>query len=177
MKKFYIIAPVVLLGLFIAYFMNFSKEQKVKETKKQEELAAIKAAEDKKKKETEDRAKADADERTKKRQEEEAKKEADKRKKWDDQGKEIADATAKYLADGKKYTAEVASLEKQLADLRAKKDAASREAFDLQKKVELALIAKRNAELEIQRMTEMVTRKASDSALAKPPAPVVAKTP
>jgi len=35
--------------------------------------------------------------------------------------------------------------------------------------VELARIARRNAELEIQRMTEMVSRRAADSSLTRPP--------
>ncbi len=60
--------------------------------------------------------------------------------------------------------------EKAKADLIAKeKDKLSRETFDLAKQVELARIARRNAELEIQRVTEMIHRRASDSALVKPP--------
>ena len=43
-------------------------------------------------------------------------------------------------------------------------------AFDA-KKVELARIARRTAELEIQRTTEMITRRAEQSSMTRPPPP------
>ena len=67
----------------------------------------------------------------------------------------------------------IADLEKELAGLRTQKETVNRENLELLKKVELARIAKRNAELNIQRMTEMISRRAAASALtAPPPAPV-----
>ena len=48
---------------------------------------------------------------------------------------------------------------------------ALRDAFDAAKKVELARIAKRNAELDIQRFTDMVQRKAAESYLLRLPPP------
>ena len=43
------------------------------------------------------------------------------------------------------------------------------EAFTLMKEVEAARIAKRNAELEVQRMAQMVSDKAENSVLVKQP--------
>lgn len=55
--------------------------------------------------------------------------------------------------------------------MRLKKDNATRESFDLKKKVELALIAKRDANLEIHALASMAANKATESAMARPPPP------
>jgi len=124
------------------------------------------------------KARADADERTRKREEETAKKEADRRAKWDAQGQEIADATKKYTAQAEASAKQVADLEAQLVALRKQKETSGRESFELLKKVELARIDKRNAELEIQRIHAMVAKRATESSAAQlPPPPAVAKAP
>ena len=158
MNKFYVITPLVLCALFGVYYFNFAQEQQIKEAQKKKEVAAKIAEEKRKKDDIEAKARADADERTRKREEETAKKEADRRAKWDAQGQEIADAT-------KKYTAQAEASAKQ-------------ESFELLKKVELARIDKRNAELEIQRIHAMVAKRATESSAAQlPPPPAVAKAP
>ena len=83
--------------------------------------------------------------------------------------KKVKDQTAEYTAKGAAAQKQVDALEAELAKLRKDKDATSRESFELAKKVELARVARRNAELEIQRMTEMVSRRAADSSLTRPP--------
>ena len=55
--------------------------------------------------------------------------------------------------------------------IRNQRESTSREVFDAAAKVELAKIDRRNAELEIQRMYEMVAQKVTDTSLAKPPLP------
>jgi uncharacterized protein involved in exopolysaccharide biosynthesis len=171
MNKLYVLAPVILLLVFGFFYRDFIKEEGVRLIEKKAKSDSDAAAETARQKAIEDRARADADERVKKREEEAAKKEADRRGKWDDQGREIAESTAKYSGEADRFTKRSAELEKQLADLRRQKDQATREQFDLQKAVELARIAKRNAELEIQRMTTMITNRATESAMARPPAP------
>jgi len=178
MNKLYIIAPVILFAIFGVIYYNSAQHHKVEIVVKAKQVAAAKLAEDTKKKEAEAKARADADERTAKRVAEEKKKEEEKRAKYEAQSKEIADSTAKYSADANKYSKQGAELEIQLAEMRKKKDASARDAFELTKQVELAKIAKRNAELEIQRMTKMVAEKAGNSSVAKPPAPAaVVKNP
>lgn len=174
MNKFYVIVPIVLCALFGAYYYKFIQEEKVKVEIREKAAKAKHDAELAKKKEIEDKARQDADERQKKRLAEEKKKEDDRRAKWEAQSREIADATAKYNAEAARYSKQVTELETQLADLRRKKDTLIREAFDLKKQVELALIDKRNSELEIQRMYRMIADKAAASSLVRPPTiPVV----
>ena len=93
--------------------------------------------------------------------------------------KEVSDDTKKAIDAGAASQKQLTKLEADLDALRKSKDKATREAFDLAKQVELAKVAKRNAEFEIQRTTEMVSRRASDSSLTRmpppPPLPPVAK--
>jgi hypothetical protein len=178
MNKFYVITPLVLCALFGVYYFNFAQEQQIKEAQKKKEVAAKIAEEKRKKDDIEAKARADADERTRKREEETAKKEADRRAKWDAQGQEIADATKKYTAQAEASAKQVADLEAQLVALRKQKETSGRESFELLKKVELARIDKRNAELEIQRIHAMVAKRATESSAAQlPPRPAVAKAP
>lgn len=171
MNKFYLIVPLVLCTLFGVYYYKFIQEEGVKTELRAKAAKIAKDEADAKKKEIEDKARKDADDRQQKRLADEKKKEDDRRAKWEAQGKDIADATAKYNAEAAKYTKQIAELEAQLKDMRLKKDNATRESFDLKKRVELALIAKRDAELEIQRMVSMVANKATESAMARPPPP------
>lgn len=167
MNRFYLIVPIVLCGMFGFIYVNHTKDAEAKAT----QIAAEKKAKEDdaaaKKKEAERKSREDADKRTAERIADEKKKEDDKRAKWEAQGKEIADATAKYIADGESFAKQAAKLESELSATRAAKDKANREAFELLKGVELAKIAKRTAEMEVQRMTEMVSRKAAESSLAK----------
>ncbi len=178
MNKFYVISPLILCAIFGFFYYGFIQQQDVKIAAEKAKKEQVAAEEKKKKDDAEAKARADADERVKKREEETAKKDAERRAKWDNQGKEIADSTAKYNSEAERAAKQVTELDTQLADLRKKKEVAGREAFELQKAVELARIAKRNAELEIQRLHAMVAKRASESGAAQiPPPPVVAKTP
>lgn len=87
--------------------------------------------------------------------------------KWDAESKRIADEGLQYATQVSNYTKEVDELTKQLSTLRLAKKTKTRELLDSATEAELAAIAKRGAELEVQRMTEMVARKARGNALAK----------
>ena len=63
------------------------------------------------------------------------------------------------------FAKEASQLEVQLNAMRQQKEKLNSETFELQKQVELARVAKRTAELEIQRMTDMISKRAADSAL------------
>ena len=63
-------------------------------------------------------------------------------------------------------------MELQLSALRTEKEKLNREAFDFAKQVERGKVARRTAELEIQRTTEMIARRAAQSSLARPPGAV-----
>ncbi len=180
MKKWmYLIFPGLMLGAFLVFFYAHQKDS---DSREKARLEIVKKQDDEKarlKADAEKKAAIDAKERQIVREKEEQEKEAAKLAKQAAADKEVKDATNKALAEGDKFAKEVAKLEIDLDTLHKAKDKASREAFDLAKQVEQAKVAKRNAEFEIQRMTEMISRRASDSSLTRmpppPPLPPVAK--
>ena len=170
MKKLYIIAPLVMLGIFGVFYNNFTKEYAITEAQHEaDELARI-AAEEAAQKEAERLAKEEAARRTAARDAEEAAKLAEREAKWAAAGKEIADATAEYKAESDKLAAQAADLEIKLLEARNKKQASATKAFQLTKDISSAIVAKHNAEMEGQRMTEMISRKALQSSLTAMPA-------
>lgn len=176
MKKWiYLLVPGVLLGLFLIVFFSYQKDLAAREAQQAANLNAKMAAEKKQKDEAEAKAREEATKRQKEREEEDAKKEAARLAKDAAIDKEIKDATDSAVAEGNTYQKDINAKELELANLRKQKEQLGLEAFDLAKKVELAKVAKRNAELEEQRLTAMIAEKAAASALAKlPPAPVAA---
>jgi hypothetical protein len=158
-----------MLGIFLALYLTHAKEAERKEHEAVAKAAAEKAEADQKKKVAEAKARDDARKRQEERDAEEKKKEDEKIAKQAKDDKMVRDQIAEYTAKGDAAQKKVSELEVELDKLRKDKDAVSRETFDLAKQVELTRIARRNAELEIQRMTEVVVRRASDSSMVKPP--------
>lgn len=170
MKKWmYLIFPGVMLGIFLVVYLSHKEKAEEKERVHIAEVAKQKAEAEEKKKVAEARAREDARKRQEERDAEERRKEAEKAAKQAADDKKVADQTTEYTAKGAAAAKKVAALEIELDRLRKEKDKTSRETFDLAKQVELTRIARRNAELEIQRMTEMVARRAADSSLTRPP--------
>jgi hypothetical protein len=170
MNKFYIIVPVIMMAIFGFIYSDFTKKDALRVEQEAAVLKAEADAEAAQKAEAERQAKEDAARRTAEREAEEARKIAERREKWETAGQQIADSTAKYKAEADKFAAEAQDLELQLLAVRGDREKVSGEAFNLSKEVELARIAKRNAELQVQRMTEMVSKRAADSSLTKMPA-------
>jgi hypothetical protein len=175
MKKWiYFIVPVIGLIAFLFVYFSHVEEAKKQDTIHQADLAKQTADDAAKKKDLEDRARADADRLASQRAADDAKKVADRVAEQAAEDKKVVDATNKALAECDKSTREIARLDTELAALRAAKDKANRELLDTSKQLELSRIARRTAELEVQRTTEIIARKASDAAMAKfvpPPAP------
>lgn len=174
MNKFYIIVPVVLLGVFLFFYNGALKEMAAKEVAKQEEAAKVKKAEDERRAEIEKKAAEDAKRRQAEREAEDRAKEQKKIKEYEDAMRQLKDEADKYLAEADKNQKDANALELQLNELRSLKEKTNRETFELAKQVELAKIARRNAELEIQRMVDVVGQKvgaSSFAAMPPPPAP------
>jgi cell division protein FtsB len=169
MNRFYLIAPLVMSLIFGGIYFNHTKHADEAAAIKLAEVAKLKDEEEAKKAEAERKAREDGEKRTAARALEENKKEEDKIAKWNADGAKIAEETAGYNAAIAKYTAEVAGLEKEIGDLRTSKELAIKEVFAQAREVEMAHIAKRTAEFEIQRLTEMVARKAGNTSLVKTP--------
>ncbi len=180
MKKWmYLIFPGIMLGAFLIFFFSYQKEAEAREKARIEAVKKVEAEKAQKKADAEKKAAIDAKERQIAREKEDADKEAAKLAKLAAADKEVKDATDKAVLEGDKAAKEGSKLDIDLDTLRKNKDKANRESFDLAKQVELAKVAKRNAEFEIQRTTEMISRRAADSSLTRmpppPPLPPVAK--
>ena len=175
MNKFYVIFPVVLLLTFGIYYTQIAKP----EMAEQERAAAKKveqqqAADEARRKEIELKAQVDAQAQQQARELRDHEKQEKARHDREDQDQKIAEDTAKYENMAAALTKQIADLDKEVADLRTKRENLTRDIFDAAAKAELAKIDRQNAELEIQRMYEMVAQKVSDSFLTKlpPPPPV-----
>ena len=170
MKKWmYLIFPSVMLAGFLVIYFSHKEKAEAKERAHIAHVAKEKAEADDKKKAAEAKAREDARKRQEERDAEEKRKTEEKEAKQAADDKKVRDQTAEYTAKVDTNQKQVNALEAELERLRKEKDQTSREAFDLAKQVELARIARRNAELEIQRMTEMVARRAAESSLTRPP--------
>ncbi len=161
MNRFYLIVPVVLLALFGGVYWQHSSNAVSEARMKAAATAEAKLAEETRKADAERKAREDADKRAAARLAEEQKKEDDKRIKWEADNAQIAADAARYDAQAATFTKELTALEKQLAEIRATGQSLNRQNFELARDVELARIAKRNAELEIQRTTEILARTAA----------------
>lgn len=171
MKKWmYLLAPAIMMGVFMVFYFSYVEKAHAKEAVAKARIEADKKAAEEKKMVAEAKAREDAKKRQDERDAEEKRKEKERIDKQAAEDKKVRDATNEFLARGKSAEQKVKQLETQLDNLRKEKDRLSREAFDIAKQVELARIARRNAELEMQRMTEMITKRASESSLVRPPA-------
>ena len=175
MKKWiYFIVPAIGLGVFLFFYFTHVEEAKKQDQDRKVQLDKQAADEAARKKDLEDRARQDADRLAAERAAKEAKVVADRVAAQAAEDKKVKDATDQANAESDKSTKEIARLEKELAGLRAAKDKANRDYLDISKQLELSRIGRRTAELEVQRTTEMIARKAADAAMAKfvpPPAP------
>ena len=172
MKKWmYLIFPGIGLGLFLVLYFAEVKKMEEKERVRAEEVSREKKADEERKAKLQQEANESAAKKAQERADELAKKEADKAAKWKAEGDKIQEETNKANAEAAASTKKIAELESQLTALHNQRDQANREYLDLIKAVELTKVDRRNAELEIQRMTKMIADKASDSSMARPPAP------
>jgi Flp pilus assembly protein TadB len=163
MNKFYLIIPAVLLVVFSGIYINYMGQAAEKEAAAQR-AAEIKAAEEQARREEGERqARLDAERRAAERALEEQRREEERVARFQAGVKALEDEAAGFAAEAAKQQAEIESITATLDALRNERAAAlaSNLAFELE--VERARIAKRNAELEVQRLVEMVARRAGTS--------------
>ena len=177
MKKwFYVLFPAILLGVFLFYYTASKAETEAREKAAKAEMAKEKAEADQKKALAEAKAREDAEKRAADRSADEAKAAKEKEDKYNSDMARIKEDTDRSNATAATYAKQVSDLTIELDSLHKQKDTEMRESFELAKKVELAEIARRNAELEIQRYTAMLVDRADQSTLTKmPPPPPPAK--
>jgi hypothetical protein len=177
MKKIYIIVPLVLLVAFSFYYRNFAADLEVRKIEEAAAEQARQAAEDAEKAKAEQLARDESDKRAAERVAKEEAAAAKKKADWEAAGARIAEETAGYKKQADDFTKRVNELELQLVEIRRLKDRTTNEALALTEQIELARIAKRNAELEVQRLTDMVAERAAKSAMTQMPAPPPAASP
>jgi uncharacterized protein (DUF3084 family) len=172
MKKwFYVLFPTIMIAIFLLFYMSSRSETIAHETQLKEEAARTKAEADKKKAEAEATAQADAERRNIQRAADEAKAAKDKEDKYNAEMAKIKAGTDRANASADKFSKEVSELSIELDTLHKQKDELTRESFDLLKKIELQEVARRNAELEIQRYDQMIANRADESFMTKMPPP------
>ena len=173
MKKwFYVVFPKVLIAIFLVFYLSSRSETIAREKVQREETAKAKAEADQKKAEAEATAQADAERRNVERAAQEEKAAKDKEDKYNAEMARIKAETDKANATAEMYSKQVSDLSIELDTLHKQKDELTRESFEMQKQIELSEVARRNAELEIQRYDQMIADRADQSVLTKmPPAP------
>ena len=174
MKKWmYLISVGSMTAVFLFFYFAHLKESEKREAEHKVALQKQLDQKAKEKAELEEKARIDAAAKAAARAAEEAKKEADRIAKWEATSREIQNTTDGLNAETDKFAKEAAALEIQLDNLRNQKEKLNRETFELAKRVEQAKINKQNAEMGIQRTTEMIARRADASSLTKMPPPYV----
>ncbi|MCX6938341.1 MAG: hypothetical protein NTU80_10675 [Verrucomicrobia bacterium] len=163
MNKLYALIPLVLTLAFAGVYHSHVKTEDARAEITRAETARTEAEAAAKKTEAERQARADSDRRTAERLAEEKRKEEEKIAKWESTGRQIAEDTATYQNQIEKASAELKTLETRLTAARAAREQAAQANFDQAFEIEKARVQKRNAELEIQRLVEIVARKSGAS--------------
>ncbi|MGA3006400.1 MAG: hypothetical protein ABSE59_00765 [Opitutaceae bacterium] len=174
MNKFYVIAPIVLLGAFIFYYSQFSAQEKIKQEQRAEAAAEKATLDQEAKEEATKKAAAEAQVLQQKQRDEDEHAEQEREQKFQNDLKAVTDETNKYKDEADELAQQTATLQTQLDSLQAAHEKASIDLFNLQKKIELEKVARRDADMEIERTYDMVTQKVAASSLANytpPPAP------
>jgi len=170
MKKWlYFIVPTVMLVVFTFFYFSQAKELEQQEVARQERIEKERKEEEAKRAAIEEKARLDAAARAAEREAEAAQKEAERIAKWEAEGREIQQATDTFNAEATRLSKEISEKEIRLDTLRKQKDELNAEVLNAAKGVELAQIAKRNAEMEIQRKTELMLRRVEASSVSQMP--------
>lgn len=170
MKKWmYVISVGSMLAVFLFFYTTHLKEAEIKEKARLEKKAREDAEAEAAKKTREDQARKDAADRAAKREQEEKEKEAKKLADWQKANKEIQDSIDQHNAKADEYSKLISRLDIELSTLRANKEKLNRENFDVARDVEAARIEKHTSELEIQRITDLIAKRAADSSLTRAP--------
>jgi predicted ribosome quality control (RQC) complex YloA/Tae2 family protein len=163
MNRLYLIFPIILLGLFGGIYWQHSQVAATEAATRASEMERLKNEELARKATAERTAREESTRRAATREAEELKKEEEKRIRWEADEQRIKEETAQFSKRGAELMSEIERVEKELAGVRVTKDRVDRENFEIAREVELARIAKRNAELEIQRAVEVVAQRAAHS--------------
>ena len=172
MKKWlFVISPATMLAVFLVFYYSDRAKSEARKHAHEVQLAKEKADADEKKRIAEAKAKEDADRRNLDRIAEQARIAKEKQDKYDAEMARIKENTDKSNATAEKFSKEISDLSIELDDLHKRKEALTRETFDLAKKVQQAAVERHNADMDIERMVEMISERADQSEMTKMPPP------
>lgn len=165
MNRFYLIIPLVLLALFGGVYWRHSQQRDADAQARAAAFAAAESAAKAQQSTTEGKARAEVAARAAARVEAELKKQELLTAQWTAETARIAAETEGCQKQATLLRAELAGVEQQLSTVRHARMDAAGQGLELAREVELLRIAKRNAELEVQRTTEILVRRATQSSL------------
>lgn len=160
MKRYYIGVPVLLLALFGAVYWNYTQTAAATEATRATELRRAHEADEARKAEAERLARADADKHAAERAAEERRQEEEKRALWLAESHKIELETKALQEKLEAGNTELARLQAGLTAAHERVAALRQEQFEAARQVESGRIEKRNAELEIQRLTDLLAHRA-----------------
>lgn len=168
-RLFIIIPPVILFAIFMVFHHQFINELDAKHEKDRIEAETKAKEEADRKKKNEEQAEAEAKKRKEEADAAERERLAKIQRDRDERERVLKESTERYVTTGRGYQAEIARLQKDLEAARLSRDKAAGEALDLSLDVERSRIAKRAADNEIQRLTEMIEIRMKNSTFTQPP--------
>jgi len=164
MKRFIIILPpVILFAIFVFFYKAHVKELEEKQAAAKLVADKAKADEDARKKTLQEAADKEAQRQKEARLAEIEKQKEEERNKKEERDREIIAQTEAANASSKKLQAQIIKLQADILAVRTARDKAQAEAMETKLDLEKSRIAKRNAEFEIQRFTEMLAKRIDQS--------------
>ena len=164
MKRFIIILPpVILFAIFVFFYKAHVKELEEKQAAAKLVADKAKADEEVRKKTLQEAADKEAQRQKEARLAEIEKQKEEDRNKKEERDREIIAQTEAANASSKKLQAQIIKLQADILAVRTARDKAQAEAMETKLDLEKSRIAKRNAEFEIQRFTEMLAKRIDQS--------------
>ena len=164
MKRFIIILPpVILFAIFVFFYKAHVKELEEKQASAKVAADKAKVEEDARKKDLQEAADKEAQRQKEERLAQIEKLKEEERNKKEERDREIISQTEAANASSKKLQAQIIKLQADILAVRAARDKAQTEAMETKLDLEKSRIAKRNAEFEIQRYTDMLAKRMDQS--------------
>jgi hypothetical protein len=163
MYRFYLLTTIVLLALFGGAYWRHCQQSDADAHARAAAVAASEMALKAQQSTAACKARDEWASRAASRAEEDQKKQEVLRGQWAADTARIAADTMGYQTQVTRLRGELAAVEQQLGEVRSARAAAAAQGFELAREVEVLRIAKRNAELEVQRTTEILVRRAAQS--------------
>lgn len=167
MKKWiFVIAPACMLGLFLIFYWQETNRLDELQRQRAQAEARQKAEDDEKKRILQDNARKDSERRAAEQAAEAAKVEANRVAQRKAELQKIINDTKAATDETADYTNRAKALQDKLDALQKQKEQDTRDDFDLIMEVEKARVDQETADLENQRMIELIANKASASEMA-----------